>query len=99
MESYKLVRLYLIYFIVSISTFALLIWSTVTHETFEIQKVNDNIFTKYYTTETLIYMIISLNLVYFYHLLRSKSYLYIPHLILSIFLIGVLLIGYIKRFT
>lgn len=94
----KLIRIYCIYFITIICSFALMIWSSVTHETLEIQKVPDNVFVKLYNAETFIYIIISLNLVYFYHLLKNKNYLYILHLILAIFLIGILLIGYLKRF-
>jgi heme/copper-type cytochrome/quinol oxidase subunit 4 len=76
-----------------------MLWSIVTHETLEIQKIPDNIFVKLYNAETFIYTVISLNLVYFYHLFKNKNKLYVLHLILAIFLIGVLLIGYIKRFT
>jgi heme/copper-type cytochrome/quinol oxidase subunit 4 len=97
MEISKLIRMYCIYLITTAFAFGLALWSGITHETLEIQKIPDNIFIKIYNIDTFIYIIISLNLVYFYHLLKNKNYLYILHLLISIFLIGILVIGYIKR--
>jgi hypothetical protein len=69
----KLIKMYCIYIISVVCLFILMIWSSVTHETLEIQKLPDNIFVKLYNTETFIYTIISLNLVYFYYFFKNKT--------------------------
>jgi heme/copper-type cytochrome/quinol oxidase subunit 4 len=98
MELIKLVKIYLVYFFSSFCAFVLLIWSKVTHETLEIKNVPDNLFTKYYNFDSIIFIFIALNLVYFLHLFQNKSKLYIIHLVLVIFLICFVFVGYLKRF-